>query len=96
MSAHIQVFKLSRQLLDRLQFMSVLEVQVQSQMASEKVYRDSWKQDKVNSFYWEWYLTMICDILKIFSQNFHKNSLIVNTILEIQMFFDIIFIQEPL
>ena len=39
---------------------------------------------------------MICDILKIFSQNICKNSLIVNTILETQMFFDIIFIQEPL
>ena len=38
---------------------------------------------------------MICDILKIFSQNVHKNSLIINTILEIQMSFDIIFIQEP-
>jgi len=64
-------------------------------MVLEKVYRDPWKQDKVNSFYWEWYLAMICDILKIFSQNFHKNSLIVNIILEIQMSFDIIFIQEP-
>jgi len=39
---------------------------------------------------------MICDILKIFSQNVCKNSMIVNTILETQMSFDIIFIQEPL
>jgi len=39
---------------------------------------------------------MICDILKLFSQNVHKNSLIVNTILETQTSFDIIFIQEPL
>ena len=40
---------------------------------------------------------MICNILKIkiFSQNVRKNSLIVNTILETQMSFDIIFIQEP-
>ena len=38
---------------------------------------------------------MICDILKLFSQNIHKNSLIVNTILETHMFFDIVFIQEP-
>ena len=38
---------------------------------------------------------MICDILKIFSQNVQKNSLIVNTILENQMSFDIVFIQEP-
>jgi len=37
---------------------------------------------------------MICDILKLFSQNICKNSLIVNTILETQILFDIIFIQE--
>ena len=95
MSAYIQVFKLSRWSPGGLQFMSVLKAQVQSWMASEKVYWDPWKQDKVNLFCWEWYLTMIYDILKIFSQNFHKNSLIVNTILETQMSFDIIFIQEP-
>jgi len=39
---------------------------------------------------------MICNVLKLFSQNVHKNSLIVNTILETQTSFDIIFIQEPL
>jgi len=39
---------------------------------------------------------MICDVLKLFSQNICKNSLIVNTILETQMSFNIIFIQEPL
>jgi len=39
---------------------------------------------------------MIHDNLKIFSQNIRKNSLIVNTILETQSQFDIIFIQEPL
>jgi len=38
---------------------------------------------------------MICNNLKIFSQNVYKNSLIVNTILETQSFFDIIFLQEP-
>ena len=43
----------------------------------------------------EWDLTMICDVLKLFSQNIHKNSLIINTILETQMSFDIVFIQEP-
>ena len=43
-------------------------------------------------------LTMICDIIKIFSQNVQniwKNSLIVNIILENQMSFNIVFIQEP-
>ena len=38
---------------------------------------------------------MICDILKLFSQNICKNSLIINIILEIQTSFDIVFIQEP-
>jgi len=39
---------------------------------------------------------MICSILKLFSQNIRKNNLIVNTILETQASFDIIFIQKPL
>jgi len=34
--------------------------------------------------------------IKIFSQNIHKNNFIVNTILEMQDAFDIIFIQELL
>jgi len=38
---------------------------------------------------------MNCNILKFFSQNVRKNKLIVNTILEIQFSYDIIFIQEP-
>jgi len=38
---------------------------------------------------------MILDNLKIFLQNVQKNNLIVNTILEINSNFDIIFIQEP-
>jgi len=38
---------------------------------------------------------MIYNNLKIFSQNVWKNSLIINTILETQSHFDIIFIQEP-
>jgi len=37
---------------------------------------------------------MIIKNLKIFSQNVCKNSLIVNTILETQVHFDIILIQE--
>jgi len=37
---------------------------------------------------------MIFKDIKIFSQNFWKNSLIVNTILEVKFDFDIIFIQE--
>ena len=39
---------------------------------------------------------MIVKNLKIFSQNIRKNSVIINTILETQNQFDILFIQEPL
>ena len=38
---------------------------------------------------------MIIKEIKIFSQNMQKNNLVVNTILETQFSFDIIFIQEP-
>jgi len=38
---------------------------------------------------------MICSNIKIFSQKVQKNNLIVNTILEVNANFDIIFIQEP-
>ena len=38
---------------------------------------------------------MILKEIKIFSQNIQKNNLVVNTILETQFFFDIVFIQEP-
>ena len=38
---------------------------------------------------------MICKEIKIFSQNIQKNSLLINTILEVKTFFNIIFIQEP-
>ena len=39
---------------------------------------------------------MILNELKIFSQNIQKNNFIINTILEVNQDFDIIFIQEPL
>ena len=39
---------------------------------------------------------MNCNVLKFFSQNVRKNKLIVDTILETQSLYDIIFIQEPL
>ena len=38
---------------------------------------------------------MNCNILKFFSQNIRKNKLIINTILETQSLYNIIFIQEP-
>ena len=65
-------------------------------MASKEIHQDPWKQDQINLFNCEWeILSMIHDNLKIFSQNVRKNSLIVNTILETQSPFNIIFIQEP-
>jgi len=38
---------------------------------------------------------MILSELKIFSQNVQKNNFIINTILEVNQDFNIIFIQEP-
>ena len=38
---------------------------------------------------------MIHKDIKIFLQNIYKNSRLINTILEVNSFFDIIFIQEP-
>ena len=39
---------------------------------------------------------MIFSNLKIFSQNIRKNNLIINTILELKVDFNIVFIQELL
>ena len=39
---------------------------------------------------------MMIKKIKIFSQNVQKNNLVVNTILETQFSFDVIFIQKPL
>ena len=64
-------------------------------MAQQKVYQDPWKQNKIYLLSCEQDLAIICDVLKLFSQNIHKNSLIINTILETQMSFNIVFIQEP-
>jgi len=38
---------------------------------------------------------MILKDLKVFSQNDQKNNVFINTILEVNYNFDIIFIQEP-
>jgi len=38
---------------------------------------------------------MIFEKLRIFSQNVRKNNFIINTILEVYVDFNIIFIQEP-
>jgi len=64
-------------------------------MALKEIPRDLWKQKIVNSFICEWHSSMIFKDIKIFSQNVHKNNFLINTILEMQSSFDIIFIQEP-
>jgi len=63
-------------------------------MAFKETPRALWKQNAVNLFICEWYLSMILKDIKIFSQNVHKNNFLINTVLEIQSFFNIIFIQE--
>jgi len=87
--------QLSRWPSSGFQLMSILEKYVQHRMASKEICWDLWKQGKINLFSHEQQYTMIYNNLKIFSQNVWKNSLIVNTILETQSHFDIIFIQEP-
>ena len=64
-------------------------------MAQQKIHRDPWKQVKIDLFSYEQYCLMICNVLKFFSQKIHKNKLIIDTILEIQLSFNIVFIQEP-
>ena len=56
-----------------------------------KVYEN---QKGVNLFNHEHQQDMIYKEIKIFSQNIWKNSLIINTILEVKTTFNIIFIQE--
>ena len=64
-------------------------------MACQEIRWDPWKQIQLNPFNCEWHYSMNCNILKFFSQNVRKNRLIVDTILETQHQFNIIFIQEP-
>ena len=51
---------------------------------------------KLDSFICEWYYNMILKELQVFSQNIQKNNFLINTILEVNQNFDIIFIQKPL
>ena len=63
-------------------------------MALKEIPRASWKQKAVNLFICKQHSSMILKDIKIFSQNIHKNNFLINTILEIQSSFNIIFIQE--
>jgi len=51
--------------------------------------------EEFNSFNCEWQCDIMLKDLKIFSQNVRKNNIIINTILEVNHDFDIIFIQKP-
>ena len=63
--------------------MLFLETLLQQRMAAEEVYQDLWKQGQIYLLYGKRQeSTMILQNLRIFSQNIHKNSLIVSTILE--------------
>jgi len=53
-------------------------------------------QENLNLFKCEQSQTMILKNLKVFSQNIQKNNFLINTVLEVNQDFDIIFIQEPL
>ena len=65
-------------------------------MAYQKVWRDLWKQISILPLLCERLKsTMIVWNLKIFLQNVHKNSIVLNTILETLFHFNIILIPEP-
>ena len=76
--------------------MSILETSFQPWVACQKVYWDPWKQVEIAPFQCEHRpQLMIVNKIRIFSQNVHKNSFVLNIILETLNQFDIILIQEP-
>ena len=75
--------------------MPVLEAYIPLQVAHQKVQWDLWKQVDIYLLKYEQHIVINCNILKFFSQIIRKNKLIVDTILETQSSYDIIFIQEP-
>ena len=96
MPSHFQVLQLQRRLSSRLEHLSLLETLLQQGMAHQKVCRDPWKQITINLLWREQRKkTMIIWNLKVFSQNFCKNSTITNTILKTHSHFNILLIQEP-
>ena len=74
--------------------MPLLETSLQQEVVLKQVSETSWKQKSINSLSCKQQPNVILNEIKIFSQNIQKNNFIINTILEIQTFFDIIFIQE--
>jgi len=61
-------------------------------MALKRIHKNSGQLKELNSFSREWFINMILKDLKIFSQNVRKNNFLINTILEVNQNFDIIFI----
>ena len=75
--------------------MFLLEALLQLQMAQLETTRILWKQKDLNSLSYEQQSSIILKDLCIFSQNICKNNFVINTILETQFLFGIIFIQKP-
>jgi len=63
-------------------------------MALKGIHENLGQPKELNSFSCEWLHNMILKDLKIFSQNVQKNNFLINTILEVNQNFNIIFIQE--
>ena len=65
-------------------------------MALKGICKNLGQLKELNLFSCEWLHNMILKDLKIFSQNVQKNNFLINTILEVNQNFNIIFIQESL
>ena len=64
-------------------------------MACQEICQTQGNQEKFNSFNCECHWNMILKNLKVFSQNIQKNNFIISLILEFNLDFNIILIQEP-
>ena len=61
-------------------------------MALKRIHENLGQPKELNLFSHEQFINMILKDLKIFSQNVQKNNFLINTVLEINQNFDIIFI----
>jgi len=74
--------------------MPFLEASLQQRVALQRIHQTPESQEKLNLFKHEWSWSMILKNLNIFSQNVQKNNVLINTVLEVNYHFNIIFIQE--
>ena len=72
--------------------MPILETLIQLWMVQQEDNWTLWKQKDFDSLSCEQQQSMILKEIHIFSQNVYKNNFVINTILETQSAFDIIFI----